>query len=86
MARASRPSFLFHQIRAGRPCHSASLPGASPHRDSSSHGGRLITIHRPESRRPILQVLNSGNFSENARSASAIFFSNLHARLPVGGS
>ena len=29
---------------------------------SSSHGGRLIiTIHRPESRRLILQLLNSCN-------------------------
>jgi hypothetical protein len=27
----------------------------------SSHGGRLITIHRPESRRLILQLLNSCN-------------------------
>ena len=25
VGRASRPSFLFHQIRAGRPCHSAPL-------------------------------------------------------------
>jgi hypothetical protein len=32
---------------------------ASPYRDSSSHGGRLITIDRPESRRLILKLLNS---------------------------
>jgi len=32
------------------------LGGASPYCDSSSRGGRLIAIHRPESRRLILQL------------------------------
>ena len=49
--------------------------------ESSSHGDRLITIHRPESRRLILLLLNSCNFSENSELRRVrVFFSNLHAR------
>ena len=52
------PGSLCYTVRRAP---SLALFGASFCRDSSSHGGRLMTINKRESRRLILQLLNSCN-------------------------